>query len=67
MRASYLIDNPSTVVFAVFMSLWATVYTEMWKRYSARITYKWDLSDFDASEEYPRPEYLVNINIFLLQ
>ncbi len=58
-RASYLFDNPSTLVFAIFMSLWATFYLEMWKRYSAKITYKWDLSDFDAYEEYPRPEYLV--------
>ena len=58
-KASYLLDNPSTVVFAVFMSLWATFYLEMWKRYSAKITYKWDLSDFDGHEEFPRPEYLV--------
>ena len=59
-RASYLFDNLSTVVFAIFMSLWATLYLEMWKRYSAKVTYKWDLTEFDAIEEYPRPEYLVN-------
>ncbi|RWS28853.1 anoctamin-1-like protein, partial [Leptotrombidium deliense] len=54
-RMTYLFDNPATVFFAVFMSLWATVYLEMWKRYSARITYRWDLSTFDMFEEYPRP------------
>ena len=58
-RTNYLFDNPATVFFAIFMSLWATVYLEMWKRYAARITYRWDLSNFDAVEEYPRPEYLV--------
>lgn len=61
-RFAYLFDNPATVFFAVFMSLWATVYLEMWKRYSARITHKWDLSNFDAFEEYPRPEYLARLS-----
>lgn len=60
-RTTYLFDNPATVFFAIFMSLWATVYLEMWKRYAARITYRWDLSNFDAVEEYPRPEYLVTL------
>lgn len=59
-KITYLFDNPATVFFAVFMTMWATVYLEMWKRYSARITYRWDLSNFDAAEEYPRPEYLVS-------
>lgn len=31
-KVSYLFDNPATMCFAVFMSLWATVYLEMWKR-----------------------------------
>lgn len=61
-KLSYLFDNPATVAFAVFMSLWATVYLEMWKRYSARITYRWDLSNFDKFEEYPRPEYLAKLS-----
>jgi anoctamin-1 len=30
-------------------------------RYSSRITYRWDLSTFDAFEEYPRPEYLARL------
>lgn len=61
-KVAYLFDNPATVFFAVFMSIWATVYLEMWKRYSARITYRWDLSNFDKFEEYPRPEYLAKIS-----
>lgn len=61
-KVQYLFDNPATVFFAIFMSLWATIYLEMWKRYSARITYRWDLSNFDAAEEYPRPEYLARMS-----
>lgn len=33
----------------------------MWKRYSSRITYRWDLSSWDTFEEYPRPEYLARL------
>jgi anoctamin-1 len=61
-KISFLFDNAATVFFAVFMSVWATVYLEMWKRYSARITYRWDLSNFDKFEEYPRPEYLAKLS-----
>lgn len=61
MKFSYLFDNPGTVFFAIFMSFWSTVYLEMWKRYSSRITYRWDLSAFDTFEEFPRPEYLARL------
>lgn len=50
------------VFFAVFMSLWATVFLEMWKRYSSRITHRWDLSTFDTFEDYPRPEFLARLS-----
>ena len=60
-KFSYLFDNLATVLFTIFMSLWSTVYLEMWKRYSNRITYRWDLSTFDTFEEYPRPEYLAKL------
>lgn len=31
-KAVYMFGNISTVVFAVFISLWATIFLEMWKR-----------------------------------
>ncbi|GFS49685.1 anoctamin-1 [Trichonephila inaurata madagascariensis] len=55
-KVTYLVDNAATVFFAIFMSLW-----EMWKRYSADITHRWDLTGFDTSEEHPRPEYLARL------
>ncbi|CAK9797502.1 Ano1 [Anthophora plagiata] len=60
-RITYLFDNPSTVFFSVFMSLWATLFLELWKRYSAEITHKWDLTGLDAQEEHPRPQYLARL------
>lgn len=60
-KIAYLFDNPTTVFFAVFMSFWATLFLEMWKRYSAEITHRWDLTGFDVHEEHPRPEYLARL------
>lgn len=59
-KASYLMGNVMTVVFAVVISIWSTIYLELWKRYSAKICFQWDLSDFSTFDEYPRPEYLVS-------
>ncbi|XP_065355056.1 anoctamin-1 isoform X1 [Calliphora vicina] len=60
-KISYLIDNPSTLFFTVFMSFWATLFLELWKRYSAEITHRWDLTGFDVHEEHPRPQYLARL------
>ncbi|KAK6634066.1 hypothetical protein RUM44_004674 [Polyplax serrata] len=60
-RVTYLIDNPVTVVFAVLMSFWAAMFLELWKRYSAEITHRWDLTGFDIQEEHPRPQYLARL------
>lgn len=49
-KVSYLVDNTSTVFFAIFMSFWAALFLEMWKRYSAEITHRWDLTGFDVYE-----------------
>lgn len=56
--ASRIFDNGATVFFAIFMSLWGTMFLEFWKRKEATIQYKWDLTNFVSEEEPPRPEYL---------
>lgn len=56
-----LFDNPMTVFFSVFMSFWAILFLEYWKRYSADITHRWDLVGFDVHEEHSRPRYLVKL------
>ena len=60
-KAKYFFDNETTVVFALFMSLWSIIFTELWKRYSAEITHRWDVFGYDPEEEHPRPEYLAQL------
>ncbi|CAH1155880.1 unnamed protein product [Phaedon cochleariae] len=60
-RIQHIIDNPATIFFAVFMSIWGTLYLELWKRYSAEIAHRWGLTGFDLQAEPPRPEYLLKL------
>ncbi|KAK7582131.1 hypothetical protein V9T40_013576 [Parthenolecanium corni] len=60
-RVTYLFDNATTVFFSIFMCFWCTMFLELWKRNSAEITHRWDLTEFDKLEEYPRPEYLARL------
>lgn len=39
----------------------AALFLELWKRYSAEITHRWDLTGFDVREEHPRPQYLARL------
>ncbi|KAJ8392007.1 hypothetical protein AAFF_G00083170 [Aldrovandia affinis] len=56
-RASHLFDNPATVFFAIFMSLWAAMFQEHWKRRQISLNYSWDLTGMEEEEEHPRPKY----------
>ncbi|KAI4586246.1 hypothetical protein MJG53_004033 [Ovis ammon polii x Ovis aries] len=49
-RASHLFDNPATVVFSIFMALWATMFLENWKRLQMRLGYFWDLTGIEEEE-----------------
>ncbi|KAM6960603.1 anoctamin-1 [Aplochiton taeniatus] len=60
-RASYLFDNGATVLFAIFMSLWAACFLEHWKRRQMCLKHCWDLmgleDEEDRVQDEPRPEY----------
>ncbi|XP_056281244.1 anoctamin-2b [Pseudoliparis swirei] len=56
-RASHLFDNPATVFFAIFMSLWAVLFLEHWKRRQISLSFSWDLTGIEDNEEHPRPKY----------
>uniref|UniRef100_A0A8D3BW92 Anoctamin n=1 Tax=Scophthalmus maximus TaxID=52904 RepID=A0A8D3BW92_SCOMX len=56
-RASHLFDNPATVFFAIFMSLWAVLFLEHWKRRQISLSFSWDLTGIEEEEEHPRPRY----------
>ncbi|KAJ8032027.1 Anoctamin-4 [Holothuria leucospilota] len=56
-KLTYLFDNGATVFFACFMSLWATMFCEFWKRRENSLAYDWDLFGFEENEENIRPEF----------
>ncbi|XP_060796914.1 anoctamin-1a isoform X2 [Neoarius graeffei] len=60
-RASHLFDNGATVIFSIFMALWATMFMEHWKRKQMRLNYIWDLTSFGKEESQPRPEYEIQV------
>uniref|UniRef100_A0A1B6JA02 Anoctamin n=2 Tax=Homalodisca liturata TaxID=320908 RepID=A0A1B6JA02_9HEMI len=43
------------------MSFWATLFLELWKRYSASIAHRWGLTGYTAQSEHPRPQYLARL------
>ncbi|KAM4569542.1 anoctamin-6 [Odontesthes bonariensis] len=57
-----IFDNFGTLVFAIFMSVWVTVFLEFWKRYQAELEYEWDTVEFLEQAEPPRPEYEAKCN-----
>nr|XP_020457184.1 anoctamin-1-like [Monopterus albus] len=56
-RASHFFDNPATVFFAIFMSLWAVLFQENWKRRQMSLSFRWDMTGVEEDEEHPRPKY----------
>ena len=63
-NVAYLFDNDLTVIFALFMSLWATVFMELWKRRQSVMVWEWDL-EMDEQEEQTRPEFEVLKSVLL--
>uniref|UniRef100_A0AAY4DDF4 Anoctamin n=1 Tax=Denticeps clupeoides TaxID=299321 RepID=A0AAY4DDF4_9TELE len=51
-RASHLFDNPATVFFAIFMSLWAAMFLEHWKRRQISLNHSWDLTGMEEEETH---------------
>nr|XP_020469368.1 anoctamin-1 isoform X2 [Monopterus albus] len=61
-RASHLFDNPATVIFSIFMALWAVLFMEHWKRRQMRLNYIWDLTGFGEEEQdHYRAEYELQV------
>nr|XP_034982419.1 anoctamin-6 isoform X3 [Zootoca vivipara] len=52
-----IFDSFGTLVFAVFMGVWVTLFLEFWKRRQAELEYEWDTVEFLEQEEQIRPEY----------
>ncbi|XP_072017644.1 anoctamin-4-like isoform X2 [Amphiura filiformis] len=58
-KLTHIFDNRATVAFALIMSLWATMFCEVWKRRQNQIDYDWDLFGFEEQEENCRHQYEV--------
>ncbi|XP_067902934.1 anoctamin-9-like isoform X2 [Heterodontus francisci] len=50
-KITQLFDHEATVVFAMFMAIWATVFLELWKRARAKTVWSWELCHWDEDEE----------------
>uniref|UniRef100_A0A914VUG1 Anoctamin n=1 Tax=Plectus sambesii TaxID=2011161 RepID=A0A914VUG1_9BILA len=61
-KLTHMFDNVSTMLFAIFMSVWATLFLEGWKRYHAEIAWEWDLMDYEVEEETIRPEFQLRVS-----
>uniref|UniRef100_A0A8C5EA40 Anoctamin n=1 Tax=Gouania willdenowi TaxID=441366 RepID=A0A8C5EA40_GOUWI len=57
LQAGVLFDNGGTVFYSVFIALWAVTLLEFWKRTNAALSHRWGCSDFEETEERPRPEF----------
>ncbi|NXN14544.1 ANO9 protein, partial [Indicator maculatus] len=60
-KVTHMIDNEATVVFAMFMAIWATVFLELWKRNRATVVTNWDLYGWDEEEEELALELINNL------
>lgn len=56
-KLTHVFDNNATIFFSIFMSLWATMFLEFWKRKQFRLSYEWDLVDYDEDRDLIRPEF----------
>ncbi|XP_075407959.1 anoctamin-6 isoform X2 [Tenrec ecaudatus] len=56
-----IFDSFGTLVFAVFMGVWVTLFLEFWKRRQAELEYEWDTVELQQ-EEQARPEYEARCN-----
>ena len=56
-KVTHFFDNEATLFFAAFMSVWATLFLEFWKRRQISLAYQWHSMGFEEAEEQVRPEY----------
>nr|XP_061812905.1 anoctamin-9-like [Nerophis lumbriciformis] len=61
-KVSLLFDNDGTVVFAMVMAVWATLFLEFWKRHRTSYVSEWKVSDWCEEEEELILEIVNNVN-----
>lgn len=60
-RITYLVDNPATIIFSIFMAVWTVLFIEYWKREQSKLQFEWDTIDFQKKIETVRPEFELKV------
>lgn len=60
-KITYLVDNPATVFFSIFMAVWTVLFIEFWKREQSRLQFEWDIVGFGKETEMIRPEFELQV------
>lgn len=60
-RITYLVDNPATLFFSIFMAVWTVLFIEYWKREQSNLQFEWDTIDFQKKIESVRPEFEIKV------
>lgn len=60
-KITYLVDNPLTVFFSVFMAVWTVLFVEFWKREQSKLQFEWDAIDFEKKSETIRPQFELKV------
>ncbi|XP_061630663.1 anoctamin-9 isoform X3 [Phyllopteryx taeniolatus] len=61
-KVSLLFDNNGTVLFAMVMAVWATLFLEFWKRHRTSFVCEWKVSDWCEEEEELILEIVNDVN-----
>lgn len=62
-KITYLVDNPLTVFFSVFMAVWTVLFVEFWKREQSKLQFEWDAIDFEKKSETIRPQFELKVQM----
>ncbi|KAJ3641473.1 hypothetical protein Zmor_027980 [Zophobas morio] len=55
-KLMYLLDNPLVITFAALMSIWSTIFLELWRREEAMLQIRWNLRSVEVDSSM-RPEF----------
>ena len=52
-QMALLFDNGATIIFACFMSLWAVLLLEFWKRKQFKLQFRWSMLGYEEIDVSP--------------
>ncbi|CAF1287960.1 unnamed protein product, partial [Didymodactylos carnosus] len=56
-KISYIFDNPCSIGFALFVSVWALLLPFLWHRNEYKYQFVWDMTDVPDESEILRPDF----------